>query len=291
MKTLTHPLLLVTIILAGCVSAPERSVEVRQAASVVADAPVGVPAIWPEGVPSIFARSAILIDARSGRTLFQKNADMRGPVASTQKLLSALLILEEGGLDRPVMITGGDTLVEPAKLGFRAGEIYSRRSLLKALVIKSENDAVAALAREVAGSNEAFVGLMNQKAWSLGARSSYFANPHGLPAAQFSTARDISRIAFRAYREPVLREMMATPSYLFVFNSGRTTLLKNTNKLLGRYLAVNGMKTGYTIASGRCLVASASVGGRDLIFVQIGSRTQDIFDDAEKILRWGFASL
>ncbi len=290
MKYLISSLVLVTLVLVGCVSGPKRSVEVQQAAPVVAAAPVGAPAIWPESAPPIFARSAILIDARSGRTLFQKNADMRGPVASTQKLLSALVILDDGGLDGQVRITRADTMVEPAKLGFRVGEVYTRRALLKAFVIKSENDAAAALARDVAGSTEAFAGMMNRKAWSLGARNSYFSNPHGLPAAQYSTARDIARVSFRAYREPVLREMMATQSHVFVFTSGRAKLLKNTNKLLGRYLAVNGMKTGYTIASGRCLVASASVGGRELIFVQIGSRTQFIFDDAEKILRWGFAT-
>lgn len=278
------------MVLAGCVSAPDRPTEVRRAAPVVADAPVGAPSLWPESAPPIFARSAILIDARSGRTLFQKNADQKGPVASTQKLLSALVILEDGDLDRPVTITREDTLVEPAKLGFRAGEVYTRRALLKAFIIKSENDAAAALARDVAGTTEAFSDRMNSKAWSLGARSSYFTNPHGLPAAQYSTARDIARVAFHAYREPVLRQMMATPSKLFVFTSRRTKLLKNTNKLLGTYLPVNGMKTGYTIASGRCLVASASFGGRELIFVQIGSRTQFIFDDAETMLRWGFAN-
>ncbi len=290
MNHLNRLLLLVAVFLVGCVSTPERSVEVRKAASLIADAPVGSSAVWPESAPSIFARSAILIDAKSGRTLYQKNADMKGPVASTQKLLSALVILEDGGLDRLVTIKRSDTLVEPTKLGFRVGEVYSRRALLKAVIIKSENDGVAALARDVAGSNEAFAGLMNQKAWSIGARSSYFANPHGLPAAQYSTARDMARIAFRAYREPVLRDMMATESHIFVFNSGRTKLLKNTNKLLGKYLAVNGMKTGYTNASGRCLVASAALGGRELIFVQIGSQTKNIFDDAERMLRWGFAS-
>jgi serine-type D-Ala-D-Ala carboxypeptidase (penicillin-binding protein 5/6) len=279
----------VLLALAGCSSAPKPRIGMARPVPQphIAAPPPGNPGLWPAGAPSIYARSAILIDARTGRTLYQKNADATGPVASTQKLLTALLVVEDGSLDQMVRIAREDTLVKPTKLGFKAGETYSRRTLLSAMMVKSQNDAAAALARAVSGSEPAFVAAMNGRAWELGARASRFANAHGLPANQYSTVRDIARIAWKAYREPVLRRLMATRLYTFVYNSGRTKSLENTNKLLGKFAPVNGMKTGYTIASGRCLVASASSGGREIILVQIGSRTKHIFSDAERMLTWG----
>jgi serine-type D-Ala-D-Ala carboxypeptidase (penicillin-binding protein 5/6) len=280
------------ILLAGCATQDKSPSVATPRATVppeiqVAAAPASNPILWPVDAPSILARSAILIDANTGRTLYQKNADMRGPVASTQKLLTALLITERGDLDSLVRIQAADTFVEPTRLAFRAGDVYPRRTLLTAMMVKSENDAAAALARDHSGSISAFAQAMNSRAFELGARSSYFVNPHGLPAGQFSTARDMSRIAFRAYRQPVLRQMMITQHYTFRYSNGRVKTLEATNKLLSRSPIFNGMKTGYTFASGRCLIASASSNGRNLILVQFGSRTSHIFDDAERMLRWG----
>jgi D-alanyl-D-alanine carboxypeptidase (penicillin-binding protein 5/6) len=157
-------------------------------------------------------------------------------------------------------------------------------------MVKSSNDACAALARDHSGSEAAFVESMNRAAWSLGARSSYFVNSHGLPAPQFSTARDIARIAFHAYRDPTLRRMMQTQLYYFRHNNGRVTRLEATNKLLKRSAAYNGMKTGYTDAAGRCFVSSGRLNGREVILVQLGSKTRYIFDDAERIMRWSGGS-
>ena len=179
-----------------------------------------------------------------------------------------------------------DTRVEPTKLGLRAGESYTRRSLLESIMVKSSNDACAALARDHSGTEDAFATNMNRAAYSLGARSSYFVNSHGLPASQFSTARDIARIAFLAYREPVLRRMMQQRVVYFRHNSGRVTTLKATNKLLERSGAFNGMKTGYTFAAGRCLVSSGRLNGREVILVQLGSNTKNIFDDAQRVMAW-----
>jgi D-alanyl-D-alanine carboxypeptidase (penicillin-binding protein 5/6) len=255
----------------------------------VASAPSDAP-LWPANAPSIYAQSAIMIDARSGEVLFQKNADARRVPASTQKLLSALLVTRRGSLDAPVTIMPEDTRVEPTRLGLRPGERYSRRELLQSLMVKSSNDACAALARDHSGSESAFVESMNRAAWSLGARSSYFVNSHGLPAPQFSTARDIARIAFHAYRDPTLRRMMQTQLYYFRHNNGRVTRLEATNKLLKRSAAYNGMKTGYTDAAGRCFVSSGRLNGREVILVQLGSKTRYIFDDAERIMRWSGGS-
>jgi D-alanyl-D-alanine carboxypeptidase (penicillin-binding protein 5/6) len=227
-----------------------------------------------------------MIDARTGEVLLQKNADMRRVPASTQKLLTALLITRRGNLDAPVTIMPEDTRVEPTKLGLRPGERYTRRALLESIMVKSSNDACAALARDHSGTEAAFVENMNRAASSLGARSSYFVNSHGLPAEQYSTARDISRIAFLAYRDPVLRRMMQQRVVYFRHNTGRVTRLEATNKLLERSGAFNGMKTGYTFAAGRCLVASGRLNGREVILVQLGSRTKHIFDDAERVMAW-----
>jgi len=275
------------LLLAGCASNEPPASQTRRAtlAPVVAAAPTDAP-VWPANAPGIYAQSAIMIDARTGEVIFQKNADARRVPASTQKLLTALLITRRGNLDAPVTIMPEDTRVEPTKLGLRPGERYTRRDLLQAIMIKSSNDACAALARDHSGSEAAFVENMNRAAWSLGARSSYFLNSHGLPPEQYSSARDIARIAFAAYRDPVLRRMMQQRIVYFRHNTGRITRLEATNKLLERSGAFNGMKTGYTYAAGRCLVSSGRLNGREVILVQLGSRTKHIFDDAERVMAW-----
>ena len=282
--------LLVTLILGGCATQESPLVPVPRAElwrSPIADSPPGVGQLWPSGAPAIHARTAIMIDARSGLTLYQKYADLRTQVASTQKLLTALIILRRGNLDGRLLVAPQDARVEPSKLGLRPSQSYTRRTLLSAMMVKSENDAAAALARDCAGSSMAFASAMNNAAWELGAHDSHFANPHGLPAYQYSTARDMARIAFRAYREPVLRRLMASRYYTFVYANGRRKTLENTNNLLKRSSIFNGMKTGYTFAAGRCLISSASAGGREVILAQFGSKTKYIFDDAERVMRWG----
>ena len=277
-------LLLAAIFLAGC-AAPREVRRALPAGPPVAEAPSSAP-VWPANAPSLAAQSAIMIDARSGEVLFQKNADERRVPASTQKLLTALLVSRRGNLDAPVTIAPEDTRVEPTRLGLRPGERYTRRELLQSIMVKSSNDACAALARDHSGTEAAFVENMNRAAYSLGARNSYFVNSHGLPANQFSTARDIARIAFRAYRDPVLRRMMQQRVFYFRHNSGRITRLEATNKLLERSPAFNGMKTGYTDAAGRCLVSSGRLNGREVILVQLRSRTKYIFDDAQRVMAW-----
>ncbi len=281
--------------LCGCETttpSPSRTAE-RQIEPVrltVAGDPSGAPGLWPSSAPLIRARSAILIDARTGRTLYQKFADTETQVASTQKLVTALVVVESGDLGRIVTIERADTVVEPTKLGVRAGQKYTRLNLLTAMLVKSENDAAAALARDNAGSITSFAVLMDRKAREVGAYNSHFVNPHGLPAPQYSTARDMAKVAFRAYHEPLLRSIVCKRTYPFVFADGRQRVLENTNKLLKRSIVYNGMKTGYTNKAGRCLISSASSNGREVILVQFGSRTDYIFDDAERIMQWALHS-
>lgn len=252
----------------------------------IAEAPSGATDVWPANAPQILAESAILIDARSGKVLFQKNADARRPVASTQKLLTGLIVARAGNLDEIVTIAAPETRAEPTKLHLKVGERYPRRQLLEAVIVKSMNDACAALARDHSGSESAFAEKMNATAAAIGANSSHFANSNGLPADQYSTARDMARVAFYAYRNPVLRELMLHRECRFRHNNGRVSVLEATNFLLGRSPAFNGMKTGYTNAAGRCLVSSGSLNGREVILVQLGSKTKHIFNDAARAMAW-----
>ncbi len=260
----------------------------RVSTSAIAMQPIGASNIWPNSAPAIHARYAILIDARSGRTLFQKNADIHTPVASTQKLITALLVIEKGNLDASIPIHREDTRVEPMKLNLHAGDHYTRRTLLNAMLVASMNDAAEILGHDVAGSHTTIGPAMTRFARSLGAYDSRFVNATGLPAAQYSTARDMARIAWRAYHDTTLRKIVCQPTYLFQYANNRTQLLEATNVLVRSSSLYNGLKTGYTLASGRCLIASASQNGRAFILVQLGSETRYIFRDAESIIAWAF---
>ncbi|MCB1225925.1 MAG: serine hydrolase, partial [Verrucomicrobiales bacterium] len=219
--------------------------------------------------PKISAERAIVIDAETGQVLFEKEADKEGPIASTQKLLTALLVVEAGSLDSVVTVEKSDTECAPVRLGIQPGEQYTRRKLLTALLVKSSNDIAQALARDVAGSVEAFVQRMNTKAAELGLENSHFVNPHGLPdeTPQFSTARNLSVIAALVDRVPDIREMVKTRVFQFEREGKSTLTLENTNRVLRTCGYCDGMKTGYTDASGYCLVASGEKDGRRRIVV------------------------
>ena len=241
--------------------------------------------------PSIVGESAIVVDYQTGRVLFAKNPDVRRAVASTQKIITALCVLDSGDIDKRVTIAASDGHCEPTKLGLKAGEIYTRRDLVKALMVKSGNDVGRALARDVGGSQENFAAMMNRKAASLGMRNSNFLNPHGLTEpGQYSTARDIAIAARHAYRSPFIRSVSSTKAYRFQYHDGRTRLLENTNKVLKTLPYCDGMKTGTTIASGRCLVSTGSLNGRTVIVVVLKSNSANIWKDSSKLLRWALES-
>jgi len=239
-------------------------------------------------LPEITAKSAILLDANTGKVLFSKNDDAQRQVASTQKLITALIVAESGDLDKKVEIESIDTDCEPTKINFQPGQNYSRLQLLNALLVKSGNDAARALARDNAGSISAFADKMTAKVRSLGGTSSNFVNPNGLPAqGQYSTARDMARVARMAYRNPTLREIMKTRYYNFRYSSGNVVPLRNTNRVLRTYSFCNGMKTGYTDLAGHCLISSGSYNGRDVIAVMLGCTKARIADESAKLLAYG----
>jgi D-alanyl-D-alanine carboxypeptidase (penicillin-binding protein 5/6) len=241
-----------------------------------------------DAVPNTRANSVMVVDARTGAVLHEKNADQPRPAASTQKLLTALIIAETGYLDRPVRVEQTDTFAEPVRLNIRPGELYQRIDLLRALLVKSPNDVARCLARDNAGSLDAFADKMNAKAQMLGATHSHFINPNGLPMpGQYSTARDLSIIARAAYANPTIRSIVCLPQLVFRYANGRTRELENTNKVLKRLPFCNGMKTGYTEAAGHCLIASGSRPGRDVIVVVLGDTKSGVWSDAASLLSWG----
>jgi len=249
--------------------------------------PVSLCSIPPTPPPPVAGESAIVIDAQSGRVLYAKNADVPRAVASTQKIITALCVLDAGDIDKTVVIEASDGACEPTKLNLQPGEQYTRRELLKALVVKSANDVARALARDVGGSQDGFAALMNRKAASLGMRNSNFINPNGLPMeGQYSSARDMAIAARAVYRSPLFRSYSATKAFTFHFNNGRTREIENTNRLLKTVPYCDGLKTGTTNAAGRCLVASGSLNGHSAITVVLHSTTPNIWKDSEKLLRW-----
>ena len=239
-------------------------------------------------IPRVRAVSVLVEDARTGEVLYEKNADAQRAAASTQKLLTALIVAEEGYLDQNVTVRTVDTLAEPVRLNIKSGDTYQRIDLLRALLVKSPNDVARCLARDNAGSIELFAQKMNAKARELGATHSNFVNPNGLPTPdQYSTARDLAIIARAAYANPTIRSIVCLPQLVFRFANGRTRQLENTNKVLKRLPYCNGMKTGYTEAAGHCLIASGTIPGRDVIVVLLGDSKAGVWQDASALLSWG----
>lgn len=238
--------------------------------------------------PTINAASAILFDANSGRVLFKKNENSPRAVASTQKLLTALLVVEAGNLSKLVTIKASDTEAEPTKLYLTPGDTYTRQELLTALLVKSPNDVARALARDNAGSLAEFAEKMNARMHQLGGKDSHFITPNGLPAKnQHSTARDMARVARTAYFHPEIREIVRMKTYTFRYANGKTKLLQNTNRVLRNYAFCNGMKTGYTNAAGFCLISSGAHEGKEVIAIVYGDTKARIWDDSAKLLAFG----
>ena len=247
-----------------------------------------VPLALPAQEPIITAESAVLFDANTGRVIYRKNENVRRAVASTQKLLTALIIAESGDLSAPVVIEQTDMMAAPTKLYVKTGERYTRQQLLTALLVKSPNDVARALARDNAGGIEDFAAKMNARMARMGGESSHFVNPNGLPADdQYSTARDMARVARAAYFNPLLREIMRTKHCMFRYATGKTIPLQNTNRVLRTYSFCNGMKTGYTDAAGHCLVSSGSWGGKDMIAVVLGSNKARVWQESALLLAYG----
>lgn len=223
------------------------------------------PTCMAAGEPSVSAASAILVDAESGRVLYEKDAHTQRRIASTTKLMTALVVVESTpDLSKTVTITA-EHWVEGTSMYLEPGEQVTLEELLYGLLLQSGNDAAMALATGCAGEVETFVEWMNQWAEELGMKNTHFANPNGLDQeGHYSTAYDMSLLAVAVLKNETLREIVATKT---ATKAGRS--LKNHNKLLWQYEGCIGMKTGYTSEAGRTLVSCAQRDGQTLICVTL----------------------
>lgn len=254
----------------------------------VAIAQIQSPLPQPPQAPSIVGKAGILIDQVSGQVLWAKNPDLQLAPASTTKILTALLAIENCRLEDTVVVSQSVVGIDGTSVYLKPGEKHSLRDLLYAMLLNSANDAAVAIAEHVAGSVPRFVEMMNQKAASLGATHSHFVTPNGLPApGHYTTARDLATIARVAMQNPTFRQIVATKTYHWQGQEWQTTLI-NTNKLLASYSGSTGIKTGYTSEAGQCLVGSASRGGRSYLAVVLGSSGNNVWSDVARLLDYGF---
>jgi len=230
--------------------------------------------------PTVNAMAAVVMEAVSGRVIYAKNATQKRAIASTTKIMTAIVALEEGNLDDEVKISKRAASIGGSVVGLREGQTYTLRELLYGMMLASGNDAAIAVAEHIGGSVEAFAKMMNAKARAIGATDSNFVTPHGLDADnQYSTAYDLAIITRYAIRNPVFMKIVSTTSY-YIPEHG----LYNTNELLATCPGVDGVKTGYTSKAGRCLVTSAFRNGMRLISVVLGSPTRTARANATRAL-------
>lgn len=218
-----------------------------------------------DAAPSVSARSAILIEASTGTVMYEKNPDERLLIASTTKLMTALVALENASLSEVVEVAPECEGVEGSSMYLKAGDKLTMRELLYGLMLESGNDAAVAVACHISGGVEGFVKLMNQRAQSLGLENTHFANPHGLNAeGHYSSARDLAKIMAEGMKNPLFAEIATTKTITF---GART--YTNHNKLMWSYEGMEAGKTGFTKKAGRTLVTCACRDGLRLICVTL----------------------
>ena len=212
---------------------------------------------------NINARSAIVMDFESGRVLFEKNAYQKRPMASTTKVMTAIVALENGNLDDHVTVSRNAASIHGSLMHLGAGETLTLRELMYGLLLCSGNDAAIAIAEHIGGSVDGFLEMMNNKAKEIGAINTNFTSPHGLDGVgHYSTAYDMALITRYALKIPVFNEIVKTTSIQI-----GNRYLHNTNEMLTSYQGADGVKTGYTGKAGRCLITSATRDGRRFISV------------------------
>lgn len=234
-------------------------------------------------VQAVSAQKAILVDAQTKRVLFSKLSDARALIASTTKIMTALIVCQQCNVLDRMRIPKEAVGIEGSSIYLQEGEILTIQDLLYGLMLHSGNDAAVALAIYCGGTVEAFTELMNDKARELGMCRSHFVNPNGLDHPDhYSTAADMAILASYAMNNPVFAQIVSTKSVTI-----GNRVLRNHNKLLWQVPYVDGIKTGYTKAAGRILVSSATQSGRRLVAVTINA--PDDWNDHKKLLMQGFS--
>ncbi|MCL5065729.1 MAG: D-alanyl-D-alanine carboxypeptidase [Firmicutes bacterium] len=251
------------------------------------------PSPWAKTVvnpPTVDAQAAILINADTGTILYEKNAFRQMDPASLTKIMTAILVIKAGHLDREVPVSSRAAYVEGSKLHVHPGQRYSVLDLLRGLLLRSGNDAAIALAEADAGSVEGFVAKMNAQAQALGAFNTRFQNPNGLTGSgHYTDAYDLSLIARTAMTLPQFRAIVASREQeITERKSGAKRTIRTTNRLLYEVPGADGVKTGTTQAAGKCVIASASRDGTRLIAVVL--KSQNRWQDANLLLAYGFSA-
>lgn len=239
-----------------------------------------------EELPNIDAKAYVLMDTTTGRILEGKNEDEKRAMASTTKIMTAIIALEKGDLASIVEVSKKAASIRGSSFHLSRGEKIPLETMLYGLLLCSGNDAAVAIAEHIGESQENFVQMMNQKAIEIGALNTNFKNPHGLDEPNhFTTTKDLAIIARYALDIPKFREIVGSREKL-ITRGDKTGTIYNTNKLLWSFENATGIKTGYTGKAGSCLVASAYKNGFELISVVLGSPSN--FNSSYKLLNFGF---
>lgn len=242
------------------------------AAAVCCTFCVNVDAAYAENI-EISAKSAVVISADTGEIVYSENSGEKLPMASTTKIMSALLCLESGDLYEPFVVDSEAIKVEGSSMGLREGDIVTKYSLACGMLLPSGNDGANAAAVKIAGSIENFAEMMNDRAKKLGLKKTYFVTPSGLEGeGHGSTAEDMAILTAEALKNDLFREICSSATMKLEYgNPPYTRWLKNTNKLLTMYDGVYGVKTGFTDEAGRCLVSACEREGKRLICVTLNA--------------------
>ena len=230
------------------------------------------------------ARCAIAMDSKTKQVLFEQNADEIVPMASTTKILTALIAITQGNLDKEVTISKNASSIRGSKVKYAAGEKIKLRELLYGLLYKSGNDAAIAIAEDIGGSIEGFANIMNDYARSLGLINSHFESPHGLDSPKhYTCAYDLALLTTKAMENKTFCEICGTKTIL-KDNSGFTRDYNNINKILDKIPEANGVKTGYTGQAVKCLVSSIKHAGRNIVIVVLNC--SDRWNVTEQIYKY-----
>ena len=240
---------------------------------------------------STSAKAVILIDADSGRVLYEHNANTKLPMASTTKIMSTLLAIENGNLDEQFKVDDNAIKVEGSSMGLQSGDLVTMRDLCFGMMLPSGNDAANTTAVRIAGSVEKFVSMMNKRAGELGLKSTHFVTPSGLDDYtddHYSTASDMAKLTAYALKNSIFAEICSTRSAKLKFgNPPYTRWLANTNKLMASCEGVIGVKTGFTDKARRCLVSACRRNGTTLICVTLNDRND--WADHSNLYDFGFS--
>jgi D-alanyl-D-alanine carboxypeptidase (penicillin-binding protein 5/6) len=244
-----------------------------------------------DNLPNINSRACIILDRDSKMVLYEKDAYTKRPMASTTKIMTATIVLENANLTDTVEISRKAGGTGGSRLGLKYKDKITVNDLLYGLMLRSGNDAAVALAEYVGGSVEGFAELMNKKAEELGLTNTHFVTPHGLDEEEhYTTAYELALITDYALKNETFAKMVSTKTYQISIN-GVAKTLSNTNELLGNLSGVNGVKTGFTNGAGRCLVTSTTRNGHQIICVVLGADTKKIrTSDSIKLIEYAFSN-